>query len=79
MTGVAEGWPATAPVSLRIRAASFLDVESLLFGSGYVLLAFLRLDLVQRQGWLTDQQLVDAIAVGELPPGPPFTPVAFIG
>ncbi|MBI4735841.1 MAG: chromate transporter, partial [candidate division NC10 bacterium] len=52
---------------------------SILFGSGYVLLAFLRADLVQRWGWLTDQQLMDAIAVGQFTPGPVFTTATFIG
>ena len=51
----------------------------MLFGSGYVLLAFLRGDLVQRWGWLTDQQLMDAIAVGQFTPGPVFTTATFIG
>ena len=51
----------------------------MLYGSGYVLLAFLRADLVQRWGWLTDQQLMDAIAVGQFTPGPVFTTATFIG
>ena len=51
----------------------------MLFGSGYVLLAFLRADLVQRWGWLTDQQLIDAITVGQMTPGPVFTTATFIG
>ncbi|MNY20595.1 putative chromate transport protein [compost metagenome] len=51
----------------------------MLFGSGYVLLAFLRADLVQRWGWLTDAQLLDAIAVGQVTPGPVFTTATFIG
>jgi chromate transporter len=50
-----------------------------LYGSGYVLLAFLRADLVQRWGWLTDQELMDAIAVGQFTPGPVFTTATFIG
>jgi chromate transporter len=44
-----------------------------------VLLAFLRADLVQRWGWLTDRQLIDAIAVGQFTPGPVFTTATFIG
>ena len=51
----------------------FLGVGSLLFGSGYVLLAFLRRDFVDRLGWITDTQLLDAIAVGQFTPGPVFT------
>jgi chromate transporter len=68
-----------APVSLWSLTGFFLKVGSVLFGSGYVLLAFLRGDLVQRWGWLTDQQLMDAIAVGQFTPGPVFTTATFIG
>jgi chromate transporter len=57
----------------------FLKVGSVLFGSGYVLLAFLRADLVERLGWLTETQLLDAIAVGQITPGPVFTTATFIG
>ena len=57
----------------------FLKVGSVLFGSGYVLLAFLRADLVERWGWLTESQLLDAIAVGQFTPGPVFTTATFIG
>ncbi len=67
------------PVSLWALTAFFLKVGSVLFGSGYVLLAFLRGDLVQRWGWLTDQQLMDAIAVGQFTPGPVFTTATFVG
>jgi chromate transporter len=54
-------------------------VGSILFGSGYVLLAFLRPDLVERTGWLTDQALLDAVAVGQFTPGPVLTTATFIG
>jgi chromate transporter len=57
----------------------FAKVGSVLFGSGYVLLAFLRADLVERLRWLTEGQLLDAIAVGQLTPGPVFTTATFIG
>jgi chromate transporter len=70
---------ASAPVSLWALTGFFLKVGSVLFGSGYVLLAFLRGDLVQRWGWLTDQQLMDAIVVGQFTPGPVFTTATFIG
>ena len=57
----------------------FLKVGSVLFGSGYVLLAFLRGDLVQRLHWLTESQLLDAVAVGQVTPGPVFTTATFVG
>ncbi|HEX5000723.1 MAG TPA: chromate efflux transporter [Terriglobia bacterium] len=57
----------------------FVKTGSVLFGSGYVLLAFLRADLVERWGWLTEQQLLDAVAVGQVTPGPVFTTATFIG
>lgn len=57
----------------------FLKIGSVLFGSGYVLLAFLRADLVERLGWLTEAQLLDAVAVGQMTPGPVFTTATFIG
>ncbi len=57
----------------------FAKVGSVLFGSGYVLLAFLRSDLVDRLHWLTETQLLDAVAVGQVTPGPVFTTATFIG
>ena len=57
----------------------FLKVGSVVFGSGYVLLAFLRADLVAHRGWVTDAQLVDAIAIGQVTPGPVFTTATFLG
>jgi chromate transporter len=59
--------------------AFFVKVGSVLFGSGYVLLAFLRSDLVEHYRWLTEAQLLDAIAVGQVTPGPVFTTATFIG
>jgi chromate transporter len=70
---------AGTPVTLGALTGFFLKVGSVLYGSGYVLLAFLRADLVQRWGWLTDQQLMDAIAVGQFTPGPVFTTATFVG
>ena len=57
----------------------FLKIGSVLFGSGYVLIAFLRADLVERWHWLTEAQLLDAVAVGQITPGPLFTTATFIG
>lgn len=57
----------------------FAKIGSVLFGSGYVLLAFLRADLVVERHWLTEGQLLDAVAVGQLTPGPVFTTATFIG
>jgi chromate transporter len=57
----------------------FVKIGSLLFGSGYVLLAFLRAELVQRLHWLTEAQLIDAVAAGQVTPGPVFTTATFIG
>jgi chromate transporter len=50
-----------------------------LYGSGYVLLAFLRSDFVERLGWITDRQLLDAVAVGQLTPGPVSSTATFVG
>ncbi|MBI3079423.1 MAG: chromate efflux transporter [Deltaproteobacteria bacterium] len=74
----AEG-AAVASISLLKLTGFFLKIGSILFGSGYVLLAFLRADLVERWHWLTDQQLLDAVAVGQFTPGPVFTTATFIG
>ena len=57
----------------------FLKIGSVLYGSGYVLFAFLRADLVLRHGWLTETQLADAIAIGQVTPGPLFTSATFVG
>jgi len=76
---------AAAPLGLGAGAGLttlflvFLKIGSVLYGSGYVLLAFLRNDFVERLGWLTDQQLLDAVAVGQVTPGPVFTTATFIG
>lgn len=73
-TGAVMGSAGLGPMFLV-----FLKIGSVLFGSGYVLLAFLRADLVERLGWLTEAQLLDATAVGQVTPGPVFTTATFIG
>ena len=66
-------------VALGTMTLIFLKIGAVLYGSGYVLLAFLRRDFVERLGWLTDRQLLDAVAVGQVTPGPVFTTATFIG
>jgi chromate transporter len=68
-----------ASFSLLSLFLVFLKLGATVFGSGYVLLAFLRADLVTHRGWLTDGQLLDAVAVGQVTPGPVFTTATFIG
>jgi chromate transporter len=65
--------------SLSALFLFFLKVGAILFGSGYVLLAFLRADLVDHWHWLTDAQLLDAVAMGQITPGPVFSTATFIG
>lgn len=73
----------TAPAALGSTAMAiflaFAKIGSIIFGSGYVLLAFLQSDLVDHRHWLTSQQLLDAIAVGQITPGPVFSTATFIG
>ena len=76
---ITAGAGAASAVTLSSLFGVFLKIGSVLFGSGYVLLAFLRADLVQRLRWLTESQLIDAIAVGQVTPGPVFTTATFIG
>ena len=66
-------------VGLGALFLTFLKAGSLVFGSGYVLLAWLREDLVDRLHWLTESQLLDAVAIGQVTPGPVFTTATFIG
>lgn len=68
-----------APFGLWPLFLFFVKVGAVLYGSGYVLLAFIRADLVERWHWLTETQLLDAIAVGQVTPGPVFTTATFIG
>lgn len=70
---------ATTNFSLLSLFLFFFKVGSVLYGTGYVLIVFLRADLVDRLGWLTDQQLLDAIAIGQITPGPLSSTATFIG
>jgi chromate transporter len=73
-TGATAAIPGMLPLFLV-----FLRIGSIVFGSGYVLLAFLRADLVVHRAWVTDAQLVDAVAIGQVTPGPVFTTATFLG
>ncbi len=70
---------ALRPFSLPLMFLLFLKTGAVLYGSGYVLLAFLRADFVERLHWLTDQQLLDAIAIGQITPGPVLTTATCVG
>ena len=83
-----RGWAFALPLLAPAGAAAlstgaifvfFLKVGSVLYGSGYVLLAFLQSDLVERYRWLTESELLDAVAVAQMTPGPVFTVATFIG
>jgi len=81
------GWASAAvgaaavaiPFTLTRLFFTFLKIGAVAYGSGYVLLAFLRADFVAHLHWLTDKQLLDSVAVGQLTPGPVFTSATFIG
>jgi len=73
------GASAVVPLSLSLLFLTFFKIGALLYGSGYVLLAFLHADFVDRLGWLSEQQLLDAVAIGQVTPGPLFTSATFIG
>jgi chromate transporter len=76
-SGAASAAPAAA--SLGQLALLFLKVGAVLYGSGYVLIAYLQGELVTQRGWLTDEQLVDAVAIGQFTPGPILSTATFIG
>ena len=68
-----------ALVPLAAVFTTFLKIGSILYGSGYVLVAYLRSDFVERLHWLTEAQLLDAVAIGQMTPGPVLTTATFIG
>jgi len=76
---LAQAGAAAVPVSLGTLFLTFLKIGAVLYGSGYVLLAFLQTEFVNTLGWLTQQQILDAVAVGQFTPGPVFTTATFIG
>ena len=71
--------PVKFPPSELNLFLAFLKIGSILYGGGYVLLAFLQRDLVENYQWLTSEQLLDAIAIGQLTPGPILTTATFVG
>lgn len=87
LMGVKAGWPRGLPALAWLPAAgsgggiflTFLKIGSVLYGSGYVLLAFLRAEFVVKAQLLTERQLLDAVAVGQFTPGPVFTTATFVG
>jgi chromate transporter len=79
-TMIGAGAAAVAiPFTLTRLFLTFLKIGAVCYGSGYVLLAFLRADFVAHLHWITDKQLLDSIAVGQITPGPVFTSATFIG
>ncbi|HEX6539820.1 MAG TPA: chromate transporter [Candidatus Dormibacteraeota bacterium] len=78
-TAPAAAAATVAPLSVAAVFATFLKLGAVAFGSGYVLLVLLRSELVLNLHWLTDRQVVDAVAVSQATPGPVFTTATFIG
>ena len=76
---LAEQAPHVGDAELWRLGTVFLKIGAVLYGSGYVLVSFLERDLVQDLGWLTERQLLDAVAVGQFTPGPVFTTATFVG
>ena len=78
---LAQGAPAAAAAAPGLASVFlfFTKIGAILFGSGYVLVAFLRTGLVEERGWITDAQLLDAVAIGQVTPGPVSTAATFVG
>jgi chromate transporter len=77
--GMAAGASLVAPFSLTALFLVFLKIGAILFGGGYVLVALIRSNLVARLGWISERQLLDAVAMGQVTPGPLSTTATFIG
>jgi chromate transporter len=78
-TGIVAGSSLAAPFGLAALFLVFLKIGAILFGGGYVLVALIRSNLVTRLGWISERQLLDAIAMGQVTPGPLSTTATFIG
>jgi len=78
-SGVSAGATAASAFSLGALFLVFLKIGAILFGGGYVLIALIRSDLVARLGWISERQLLDAVAMGQVTPGPISTAATFIG
>jgi chromate transporter len=76
---LAAALPARRHPGLAAVAGEFLKLGAAVFGSGYVLLAFLRRDLAGQLGWLSTRQVLDAVIAGQVTPGPVFTTATFLG
>jgi chromate transporter len=79
LTGIGAGSIVAAPFSLTALFLVFLKIGAILFGGGYVLIALIRSNLVAHLGWISERQLLDAIAMGQVTPGPLSTTATFIG
>ena len=79
LTAISGGAGSAVPFGLTALFLVFLKIGAVLFGGGYVLVALMRSDLVARLGWISERQLLDAIAMGQVTPGPISTAATFIG
>jgi chromate transporter len=78
-TGIAAGVNVAVPLGPAALFLVFLKIGAILFGGGYVLVALIRSNLVTRLGWISERQLLDAVAMGQVTPGPLSTTATFIG